>query len=45
MRFRGLRNCIVILSVFVVCSNYQVMLVFSTPGNSTKIIAVSSNPE
>lgn len=45
MKFRGLRKCIVILSVFIVCSNYQMMLVFSAPGNSTKVIAVSSNPE
>ncbi|MFJ2047244.1 hypothetical protein ACIOBL_26960 [Paenibacillus taichungensis] len=45
MKVRGLRKCIVILSVFIVCSNYQMMLVFSAPGNSTKVIAVSSNPE
>jgi hypothetical protein len=45
MKFRGLQKCIVLLSLLILCCNYQTMLVFSAPGNTTTVIAVSSNQD
>ncbi|MCK6076353.1 hypothetical protein [Paenibacillus silvae] len=45
MKFRGQQKYIVLLSLLILCCNYQTMLVFSALGSTTTVIAVSSNQD